>query len=349
MRDLKIQSFLPGLLCAAALLSFACGRGQEHTGRAAQTAPAAQAPAAPAIPAPVATPQPQVSELRPVPQSVQIHQETPPPAVEQGRNQPPQLDSRERALAERESKLAARERSLRERERQARAAASRPAPEPVQPENNEETAAPAPEPAREEPAPEPAPMPATSAEAPVEAPRTVEVSVPAGKVLDVELKQRLASNTSKVGDLFRVRVAHDVRVDGVVAIPRGSEIVGLVTEAAPLPRLGGQARLTLKLTDLVLPSGSTVPIHASLVQEGPNQIGRDAATIGGGAVGGAILGNILSKGGGAKGSIVGAIMGAVAGAAIASRTGREEVVIPEGAVLGVKLEDALAVQARNRP
>jgi type IV secretory pathway VirB10-like protein len=337
MRDLKTQIFLPGLLCAAALASFACGRGQEPAGQAAPASRTAQAPAAPA---PVATPQPpqpQVSELRPVPQSVQIHQETPPPAVEQR----PEVDSRERALAERESKLAARERRLRERERQARAAERQPAPEPVQPEN-EEAAAPAPEPAQTEPAPEPAPPAAP----PVEEPRTVEVSVPAGKVVSVALKQTLASNTSKVGDIFRVQVSRDVRVNGVVAIPRGSEIVGVVTDAAPLPRLGGQARLALKLTDLVLPSGSTVPIHASLVQEGPNQTGRDAAVIGGGAVGGAILGNIL-KGGG-KGSVVGAIMGAIAGAAVASRTGREEVVIPEGTVLGVKLEDDLAVQALAR-
>jgi hypothetical protein len=214
----------------------------------------------------------------------------------------------------------------------------------VQPETGE-PATPVPEPAQAEPAPEPALQPA---EPPVEEPRTVEVSVPAGKVVEVQLKQRLASNTSKVGDIFRVQVAHDVRVDGVVAIPRGSEIVGVVTEAAPLPRIGGQARLTLKLTDLVLPSGSTVPIHASLIQETPSKTGRDAAVVGGGAAGGAILGNILGKGGG-KASIVGAIVGAVAGAAVASRTGREEVVMPEGAVLGVRLNDALEVQARARP
>ncbi len=337
MRDLKTQILLPGLLCAAALASFACGRGQEHTGQPAQTSQTAQVPAAPAVPAPAATPQPPVNELRPVPQSVQIHEETP-PAANQARD-------RERALAAREARLAARERRLKEREQQARAAEALPAPAPVPQESNEEAAAPAPEPALEEPAVEPAPRPA---EPPVEAPRTVEVSVPAGRVLNVQLTRRLASNTSKAGDVFRVRVAHDVRVDGVVAIPRGSEIVGVVTDAAPLPRIGGQARLTLKLTDLVLPSGTTVPIHASLVQEGPNQTGRDAATIGGGAVGGAILGNIFGKGGG-KASVVGAIMGAIAGAAVASRTGKEEVVIPEGAVLGVKLDDALAVQARARP
>jgi len=335
MRDSKTQIFLPGLLCAAALVSFACGRGQDHGGQAAQSSQTAQVPAAPA---PAATPQPPVNELRPAPQSVQIPEVTPPPAADQSRD-------RERALAAREARLAARERRLKERERQARAAEALPAPEPVPQENNAEAAAPAPEPAPEEPAALPAPRPA---EPPVEAPRMVEVSVPAGRVLNVQLTQTLASNTSKAGDVFRVRVAHDVRVDGVVAIPRGSEIVGVVTDAAPLPRIGGKARLTLKLTDLVLPSGTTVPIHASLVQEGPNQTGRDAATIGGGAVGGAILGNILGKGGG-KASVVGAIMGAVAGAAVASRTAKEEVVIPEGAVLDVKLDDALAVQARARP
>jgi type IV secretory pathway VirB10-like protein len=336
MRDLKTQILLPVLLCAAALASFACGRGQEQSGKEAQTSQAT-------VPAPVATPQPQVNELRPVPQSVQIQPETPPP-VPPITEPHPQLDSREKALAQRESKLAARERRLREREQQARAAESQPAPEPA-PQETGEAAVPAPEPAPQEAAPEPAPV---VPEPPVEAPRTVEVSVPAGRVVSVQLKQRLASDTSKTGDIFRVQVARDVRVDGVVAIPRGSEIVGIVTDAAPLPRIGGQARLTLKLTDLVLPSGTTVPIHASLVQEGPNQTGRDAATIGGGAVGGAILGNLLGKGGG-KGSVVGAIVGAIAGAAVASRTGKEEVVIPEGTVLGVKLDDDLAVQARARP
>jgi hypothetical protein len=331
MRDSKTQILLPGLLCAAALFSFACGRGQEQSGQPAQTSKTAQVAA---TPAPMPAPQPPVNELRPVPQSVQIPQVTP-PAVDQGRD-------RERELAAREARLAARERRLKERERQARAAETLPAAEPAPQPNNEEMAAQAPEPAPEQPAAEPAPRPE---EPPVEAPRTVEVSVPAGRVLNVQLTQRLASNTSKTGDIFRVRVAHDVRVDGVVAIPRGSEIVGVVTDAAPLPRIGGQARLSLKLTDLVLPSGATVPIHASLVQEGPNQTGRDAATIGGGAVGGAILGNVLGKGGG-KASVVGAIMGAIAGAAIASRTAKEEVVIPEGTVLGVKLDDDLAVQAR---
>jgi outer membrane lipoprotein SlyB len=124
--------------------------------------------------------------------------------------------------------------------------------------------------------------------------------------------------------------------------------VGVVTEAVPLPRIGGQAKLTLKFTDLVLPSGSTVPIHASFIQTGRSETGRDAATVGGAAAGGAILGRILNKGSRSKGAVIGAIIGAVAGTAIASRTPGEEVVFPEGSVVGLRLNDAIEVRARAR-
>ncbi len=354
MRTAKTQILLPAFLCAAALFAFACGRTQEQTGQAATPSPASQTAQAPAVP----QSQPPTNELRPEPQSVQIHEQAP-PAVDQGRDDKAQLDSRERALAERESQIAARERRLQEHEQQARSGEIRltprprrpapvpaPAPVPGQPDDATSAPAPGPEPAREEPAPEPAPAPEPP---PVEAPRTVDVSLPAGTALDVELLDRLASNTSHAGDTFRVRIAQDVREDGVVAIPRGSEIVGVVTEAVPLPRVGGQAKLGLRFTDLVLPSGSTVPIHASLIQQGRSKTGRDAATIGGAAAGGAILGNILGKGDRGKASVIGAIIGAVAGTAIASRTAGEEVVIPQGSVLGVRLNDPLEVRARVRP
>lgn len=338
MRTLKTQTILPALLCGAALVSFACGRGADHTGQAVTetTSQTAQAP-------PVATPPPPpVNELRPEPQSVQIQEETP-PAVDHGRDERAALDAQERELAAREAAVADRERRLKEREQ--RHPTPRPAPAP----RDEETSpapGPSPEPAAEEPAPAPEPAPEAP---PVEQPRTVNVTLPAGTPLDVEFTERLASNTSAVGDTFRVRIANDVVEDGVVAIPRGSEIVGVVTEAVPLPRIGGQARLALKFTDLVLPSGSTVPVHASFVQAGRSETGRDAATVGGAAAGGAVLGRVLSKGNRSKGTLIGAIIGAVAGTAIASKTPGEEVVLPEGSVLGVKLDGSIEVRARTRP
>ncbi len=177
-------------------------------------------------------------------------------------------------------------------------------------------------------------------------PAPLVVNVPAGTVMEVEILEGLSSQTSEPGDIFRARVASDVSSDGAVGIPAGSEIVGVVTEAVPLGKVGGRARLGLKFTDLVLPNGRTVPIDASLVQQGSNETRRDAATIGGAAAGGAILGRVLSKKDRSKGTVIGAIIGAAAGAVLASRNG-EEVVIPEGTKVDLKLDDELEVRARQ--
>ncbi len=171
----------------------------------------------------------------------------------------------------------------------------------------------------------------------------VAVTVPAGTTLDVELAKTLSSATSRVGDIFRTRVVQDLHTpDGDVAIPAGAEIVGEVTQAVPLNRkIGGQAALGLRFTDLVLPSGETVPIQASLERQGKSESKRDAATIGGAAAGGAILGNILSRGNRGSGSVIGALIGAVAGTAIAAHTRGEEVEIPAGSVVGLSIDQAV--------
>jgi type IV secretory pathway VirB10-like protein len=328
MRNKKIRSLLPGLLCAAALLAAGCNRGENATPAPAQLAqsqpPAAHPPA----------PAPPVNELQPPAQAVNV---PPPPAPP-----PPErsgVDARERDLAARAADLDARERRLREREQQKSASSGPPEPPPyvapsTAPGEAEETAA---APASAEPAPAPAPP---------QPPRMTTVTVPAGTQLAAELTKTLASNSSTAGETFRARINQDVLQDGVVAIPAGAEIVGEVTEAVPSKKIGGQARLTLKVTDLVLPTGKTVPIDASIVQEGKSKTGRDAATIGGAAAGGAILGRLLSDGSRGKGGVIGALIGAVAGAAIAARTPGEEVVIPQGTAMSLKLDQPVDVRVR---
>lgn len=353
MRNTRIHTLLPALLCGAALFSFACNRGEDRAGevstdREAQSQLAqtsdVQAPA---------------NELRPEPQTVEVQEETPGTAS----NENADLDARERELAAREAELDARERRLRQQSETpppppvSRTPAPRRQPEerrteakPV-PRRERPAPAPAPEPAREEPRETPRPEPEERAEMPEPEPepqaRIENVTVPAGTQLDVEFTERLASNTSAPGETFRVRVTRDVMEDGEVAIPAGSEILGEVMEAVPLGRVGGQAKLELKFTDLVLPSGSSVPIDASFVQQGRSETGRDAATIGGGAAAGAILGRILNKGHRSKGAVIGAVIGAAAGTVIASRTPGEEVVFPAGSVVTLKLDDSVRVKVRR--
>jgi hypothetical protein len=314
MRSTKTTSLLPALLCGAALLAFGCDRGEEsRAGQVEKPAPATTQTAQTSAPAPAPVPPPQIDELKAPPRAVKVRPRRP---------HPPKAP---------------------------RPVAARPVPRPSPP-AKETALAPAAELAALEPAPflEPALEPAPAPEPAREEPRTVAVTVPAGTRLEVELTRTLASNTSSPGDAFRARVNADVVRDGVAVIPRGSEILGEVTEAVPLKKVGGQARLALKLTDLVLPSGRTVPIQASFIQEGRNETRRDAAAIGGVAAGGAILGRILSKGDRSRGGIVGAILGAAAGTAIASKTPGEEVVIPEGSVVTLRLDDAVQVRVKAR-
>jgi hypothetical protein len=331
MRITRTHPILPALLCGAALFTFACGRGE-----VADPAPPRLAQTETQAPAPSIAVEPQTHELQPVPQSVRVEEQVPPPAVER---ELPDLSARERELADREAELDARERRLRQTQTQTqtRPAPSRPAAAEVRP---EPPPAVTPELAPPASAPEPEPV----LEPVREEPRTASVTVPAGTQIDVEFTRRLASNTSSPGDSFRARVNQDLIQDGVVAIPAGSEILGEVTDALPLKRVGGQARLALKFTDLVLPSGKTVPIDASFVQEGRNETRRDAATIGGVAAGGAVLGRILNRGNRSRGSVLGAIIGAAAGTAIASKTPGEEVIIPEGSVVSLRLDDSVRVR-----
>lgn len=355
-------------LLAAALVALACGGdgrpAEESEPLAAREAPAAAEPAPPVqsdeqASADGAAERPYDDLALPPPDGLDAQ------AAEQ------ELDRRERELAERERLLAERDRQREERqreERQAAASAAERAAREAEREadraadavrrREERTAAeeraeqeaaeeraeragqeelPA-EPDRRadlEPEPEPEPLP-----------RVVRVA--AGTSFDVEFRDTLSSQTSEVGDLFRARITADVYEDGVLAIPRGSEVVGSVTQVQPTRRVGGRAVLGLRFTDLVLPTGEAVPLAASLVAEGQSETGRDAATIGGGAAAGAILGRILNKGDKSRGAILGAILGAAAGTAVAARTPGEEVTLPEGAVVGLRLDDELEVRRRRR-
>jgi hypothetical protein len=263
-----------------------------------------------------------------------------PPPISPPVSSPPQAvapppTARERSLEERERRLARRQAQLKEREerlRQQEAEAQNPPAPALEPEPAPAEPAPVPEPAPEPPAPPAPPAP---------------VTVPAGTQLDIQLSRALSSKTNKAGDTFRAQIQQALYDGDQLVIPAGAEIVGEVTQAEPLrKKFGGKAVLSLRFTDLVLPSGETVPIHASLRQEGENKGKSDAAAIGGATAGGAILGHILGGGGG-KGTLIGAILGAAAGAVIAARHPGEEVVIPEGTVLGIVFDQPAEVHRRR--
>ncbi len=174
-------------------------------------------------------------------------------------------------------------------------------------------------------------------------------TLPAGTRFDAELLAGLSSATSVAGDPVRARLRQPLVVDGTEVVPAGSEVVGEVTEAVPLARVGGQARLVLDFRRLEPRGSAPVAIDAELATKGENETARDAATIGGAAVGGAVLGRVLNRDHKGKGTLIGAIVGAAAGTVIASKSAGQEVVLPQGARLQLVLDQPVEVEVRATP
>lgn len=173
-------------------------------------------------------------------------------------------------------------------------------------------------------------------------PETIEVQVPAGTQVSVNLLEPVSSQESQPGDVFEAEVAQDVVVDGRAALPAGARVTGTVTEAQALRKIGGRARLTLSFDSVELPSGDSAPLDATFAWVGKSETAKDAATIAGGAVAGAILGHQVDDDD--EGKVVGGLIGAGVGTAIAANTRGQELVLPAGSSLRVSLQSPTTVK-----
>jgi len=170
-----------------------------------------------------------------------------------------------------------------------------------------------------------------------------EVTLPTGTLLRVRLDHSVASDVSRPEDAVHARLANAVVIEGRTAVPAGSEVVGLVTQAAPSGKVKGRARLGVRFDSLVA-GGERYRIQTRpWVRVAPTTKKKDAATIGIPATGGAIVGGVL---GGKKGAAIGATAGGGAGTAVVLSTSGQEVRLGRGAVLLVRLTDPLTVRVR---
>ena len=172
-----------------------------------------------------------------------------------------------------------------------------------------------------------------------------EVIVPQGTAIPLELETPLSSETTQVEAPVRARVRQAVIVDGVVAIPTGATLSGMVTHVERAGRVQGRAQLAFVFNrleaDNVREDVNTTPV--AYVAESTK--GEDAAKIGVGAVGGAIVGGIL---GGGSGAAKGAVIGGAAGTGVVLATRGEEVTLGKGTVLAASLASPLIVRVPAR-
>ena len=245
------------------------------------------------------------------------------------------------------------------------AATTTPAPESVQndpaPAENppvEAAPAPAPAPAPSKPKPKPQPQSQPPAQpkpvaeavppppAPVPAPEPVVKTLGVGTEIQVSLETAASSKTSQVGDPVRAKVTTPLSMDGLTVIPEGATVVGTITEAVPVKKIGGAASLGVRFDAIEL-RNQTVVIDASVQQKAKSQTGKDAGTIAGATVGGALLGRLLSKHDKTKGTIIGAAVGAAAGTGAAVATKGQEVEFAPGTPFVLRLETATNVTVQR--
>lgn len=169
-----------------------------------------------------------------------------------------------------------------------------------------------------------------------------EVTIPAGSQLDLVLDTPVASDTSKVEDLVRAHLLDAVVVDGVTALPAGTDVSGRVTAAVRSGKVKGRARLAMRFESLAGANDERYPVATAPVSRTARATkGKDALKIGGGAAGGAVVGALI---GGKKGAAIGSAAGGGAGTAVVMSTRGEEVRLARGAALKVRLSKPLTVR-----
>ena len=286
----------------------------------------------PAQPAPVAATDALVSPSAPAPEPA-VEVETPRPASP--KTAPPAA-TRPRRPAERQTTIA---------ERRSRPSVEPAGPGAQAPESATNGAAPPPVvPVRTDPLPEPVRLPEIAPATPER--EFLELVVPSSSVIGLQMDTSLSSERARVEDRVEARVTRDVLVDGRVAIPAGSRLIGAVTMVERGGKIKERARLGVRFHTLVLADSLELPIRTESISREGEAPGRESsAKIGGAAVGGAILGAIL---GGGKGAMIGGATGAAGGTAAVMAGDRNAATFTAGTVLTVRLTEPVTVEVEKR-
>jgi len=173
-----------------------------------------------------------------------------------------------------------------------------------------------------------------------------EITIPAGTTLPVVLDTTIGSDISRVEEPVRAHLSKPISVNGVTALPEGSVVNGVVTDAKRSGKVEGVAHVALRF-DTVSPRGEDERYRietSSIGRTAHSTKKKDAVKILAPAAGGALIGGIA---GGKKGAAIGTAAGAGAGTAYVMSTRGEEVHLAKGTPLTLKLAEPITVRVRS--
>ncbi len=161
-----------------------------------------------------------------------------------------------------------------------------------------------------------------------------------GTLLQLRTAEAVDNKKAVDGTPVQFTVIQDVTLNGMLAIPRGATVQGVVTETKKAGELAGSPELALALTSLDM-GGQSYPLTTDQFKvKGPNKAGRTV----GNAVGGALLGTIIGCAvGRGEGCAIGAGAGAAAGTAATAATPGPNIWIPAEALVTFHLKAPVTV------
>ena len=173
------------------------------------------------------------------------------------------------------------------------------------------------------------------------------ITVPPGTLMQVRTNEPVSSKQARGGEPIQFTLIQDVVLNGVLAIPRGATVHGVIAEVRHPEKgsLTGSAELALELTSLDL-TGRTYSVQSDLFKvKGPGKGQRSAGSVVGGALLGAIIGGAVGHG---PGAAIGAVAGGGAGAAASAATSGPGVWIPAEALVSFHLATPVTVEPVNQ-
>jgi hypothetical protein len=183
--------------------------------------------------------------------------------------------------------------------------------------------------------------------------------IPQGAHVLLRMENSLSTRTAQTGDYVYLRTAVPIASAGEIAVPAGSYVQGVVSDAKRSGRVKGRAQLAIRLETLTLASGKVYKFapHLSAVDAGetgqkvvgpentveqaPSR-GQDAERIAILAGTGASVGGIADRGW--KGAGIGAAVGSAVGLATVLLTRGNEVELRQGSTLDVVFDRPVSLE-----
>jgi len=163
----------------------------------------------------------------------------------------------------------------------------------------------------------------------------IQVIVPIGTSVKVQLNQSIRIATHRSGQSFFATLKEPIRVGSQTLVSEGIPLIGVISRSVESGHFAGRALIELRLVRIMMPDEKIYPLETEPFRKtGRAHSLRNLGLIGVGAIVGAGLGNLLGQ---IPGALLGLGFGGGIGAVMAYVTGKEDLFIKTGSELVFKL------------